>query len=116
MRCIVTKCKSKRCKAAGETCHCRYKILEYQESDGKIVFVQVEPALGTVDFGRSLFMVATPTGYAATNNPLQQYYYTLKLVNGSKRANPNIVHIRPRLMHTSRFKTFQREDRHTNTQ
>ncbi|ETI50259.1 hypothetical protein F443_06142 [Phytophthora nicotianae P1569] len=47
-----------------------------------------EPALGTVDFGRSLFMVATPTGYATTNNPLQQYHYTLKLVNGSKRANP----------------------------
>ncbi|ETM98230.1 hypothetical protein PPTG_19723 [Phytophthora nicotianae INRA-310] len=34
-------------------------------------------------------MVATPTGYAATNNPLQQYHYTLKLVNGSKRANPS---------------------------
>ncbi|KAG6976225.1 hypothetical protein JG688_00001582, partial [Phytophthora aleatoria] len=30
----------------------------------------------------------TPPGYAATNNPLEAYHYTLKLVNDSKRATP----------------------------
>ncbi|KAG6958402.1 hypothetical protein JG688_00010525 [Phytophthora aleatoria] len=30
----------------------------------------------------------TPTGYATTNNPVEIYRYTLKLVNGSKRATP----------------------------
>ncbi|KAF1783883.1 hypothetical protein GQ600_20510 [Phytophthora cactorum] len=28
----------------------------------------------------------TPKGYAATNNPLETYHYTLKLVNDSKRS------------------------------
>ncbi|EGZ19191.1 hypothetical protein PHYSODRAFT_494333, partial [Phytophthora sojae] len=30
----------------------------------------------------------TPSGYAATNNPLETYHYTLKLVNNSKNATP----------------------------
>ncbi|GMF30804.1 unnamed protein product [Phytophthora fragariaefolia] len=30
----------------------------------------------------------TPPGYAATNNPLETYHYTLKLVNDSKNATP----------------------------
>ncbi|KAF1775781.1 hypothetical protein GQ600_20225 [Phytophthora cactorum] len=30
----------------------------------------------------------TPPGYAAANNPLETYHYTLKLVNDSKRATP----------------------------
>ncbi|KAE9191702.1 hypothetical protein PF002_g24422 [Phytophthora fragariae] len=31
----------------------------------------------------------TPTGYATTNNPLETYHYTLKLVNDNKRATPS---------------------------
>ncbi|KAF1777919.1 hypothetical protein JG687_00019037 [Phytophthora cactorum] len=30
----------------------------------------------------------TPSGYAATNNPLETYHHTLKLINNSKRATP----------------------------
>ncbi|ETO77668.1 hypothetical protein F444_07168, partial [Phytophthora nicotianae P1976] len=59
------------------------------------------------DFGRSLFMVATPTGYAATNNPLQQYHYTLKLVNGSKRANPVELVVRLDLLRIAHILSLQ---------
>ncbi|KAF1786706.1 hypothetical protein GQ600_710 [Phytophthora cactorum] len=50
--------------------------------------IHVSYRFGCKDLVFPVGKLSTPTGYAATNDPVETYHYSLKLVNDRKRATP----------------------------